>query len=75
VRRADNLATLKYGSLNLLETSGPVKACNGIALLLLYSDRFLPPSGNFSLFQIEIISIWLSQQIVLLPALINCAGI
>jgi len=23
---------LKYGSLNLLETSGPVQACNGIAL-------------------------------------------
>jgi hypothetical protein len=25
---------LKSGNLNLLETSGPVKACNGIALLL-----------------------------------------
>jgi hypothetical protein len=23
---------MKYGSLNLLEPSGPVKACNGIAL-------------------------------------------
>jgi hypothetical protein len=38
VRRADNLTTfmcrpsLKSGSLNLLEPSGPVKACNGIAL-------------------------------------------
>jgi hypothetical protein len=27
---------LKSGSLNLLEPSGPVKACNGIALPLLY---------------------------------------
>jgi hypothetical protein len=26
------LIVLKSGSLNLLETSGPVKACNGIAL-------------------------------------------
>jgi len=25
---------LKYGSLNLLEPSGPVQACNGIALPL-----------------------------------------
>jgi hypothetical protein len=37
VRRADNLITLKptafkSGSLNLLETSGPVQTCNGIAL-------------------------------------------
>jgi hypothetical protein len=39
VRRADNLATFmcqlsyKSGSLKLLEPSGPVQACNGIALL------------------------------------------
>jgi hypothetical protein len=26
------LIVLKFGSLNLLEPSGPVKACNGIAL-------------------------------------------
>jgi hypothetical protein len=26
------LIVLKYGSLNLLEPSGPVQACNGIAL-------------------------------------------
>jgi len=38
VRRADKLTTfhvpivLKSGSLNLLEPSGPVQACNGIAL-------------------------------------------
>jgi hypothetical protein len=38
VRRADNLTTFMYrlswksGSLNLLETSGLVQACNGIAL-------------------------------------------
>jgi hypothetical protein len=25
---------LKYGSLKLLESSGPVQACNGVALLL-----------------------------------------
>jgi hypothetical protein len=38
-RRADNLATLKSGSLNLLEPSGPVKACKGIALLSLPLSR------------------------------------
>jgi hypothetical protein len=35
VRRADNLTlsiVLKSGSLNLLEPSGPVQACIGIAL-------------------------------------------
>jgi hypothetical protein len=30
---------LKSGSLNLLEPSGPVKACNGIALPLLVSNN------------------------------------
>jgi hypothetical protein len=45
VCRADNLATLpnvlKFGSLKLLEPSGPVKACNGIALpCLLYVRAF-----------------------------------
>jgi hypothetical protein len=40
VRRADKFAAfyvpivLKSGSLNLLELTGPVKACNGIALSL-----------------------------------------
>ena len=39
MRRADNLTTfmcrlsLKSGSLNLLEHSGPVQVCNGVALL------------------------------------------
>ena len=32
-------------------------------------------SGNFSLFQIEIIRLWISERIVLPPALINSAGI
>jgi hypothetical protein len=32
---------LKYGSLNLLEPSGPVKACNGIALPNEQSYRWL----------------------------------
>ena len=32
-------------------------------------------SGNSSLFQIEIISLWIAQHIVLPPALINSAGI
>ena len=35
MRRADNLTTFivfKSGSLDLLELSGPVQACNGIAL-------------------------------------------
>ena len=30
---------LKSGNLNLLETSGPVQACNGIALPLLLSTQ------------------------------------
>jgi hypothetical protein len=36
VLRSDNLTTLKSGSLNFLKPLGPVKACNGIALPLLY---------------------------------------
>jgi restriction endonuclease S subunit len=32
---------LKSGSLNLLETSGPVKACNGITLLYYYYYYYL----------------------------------
>ena len=43
---ADNLTTfhvpivLKSGSLNLLEPSGPVQACNGIPLPLPYVNKF-----------------------------------
>ena len=33
---------LKFGNLNLLETSGPVQACNGIALTLCFTV-VLPP--------------------------------
>jgi hypothetical protein len=32
------LIVLKSGSLNLLESSGPVKACNGIALPLAFTS-------------------------------------
>jgi hypothetical protein len=35
---------MKSGSLNLLEPSGPVKVCNGIALPLI----FLPFTGKYS---------------------------
>jgi len=37
---------LKSGSLNLLEPSGPVQACNGIALpfLLLLNDLYFSPN-------------------------------
>jgi hypothetical protein len=47
MRRADNLTNLhvptvlKSGSFNLLETSGPVKACTGIALPLQYTATIL----------------------------------
>jgi hypothetical protein len=34
--RVKAAGVLKSGSLNLLEPSGPVKACNGIALPFLY---------------------------------------
>jgi hypothetical protein len=37
---------LKSGSLNLLEPSGPVKACNGIALPLLASSTTCLSSGG-----------------------------
>ena len=43
LRRADNLTylhvptVLKCGSLNLLELSGPVQVCNGIAVPFLYT--------------------------------------
>jgi hypothetical protein len=33
---------LKSGNLNLLEPSGPVKACNGVALALLYLYLTVP---------------------------------
>jgi hypothetical protein len=32
-------------------------------------------SGSSSLFQIELISLWISEQIVLLPASVNSAGV
>jgi len=39
---------LKSGSLNLLEPSGPLQACNGIALPLFYMVwRFLFVGGGF----------------------------
>jgi hypothetical protein len=37
---------LKSGSLNLLEPSGPVQACNGIALPYLSSDVIFQISNN-----------------------------
>jgi hypothetical protein len=46
---------MKSGSLNLLEPSGPVKACNGIALPLRYAHyqvrvrRGNNPEGGFDL--------------------------
>jgi hypothetical protein len=56
VRKADNLnlyvpIVLKSGSLNLLEPSGPVQACNGIALPLplplpLYRRLCMPQGGS-----------------------------
>ena len=33
---------MKSGSLNFLEPSGPVQACNGTALPLLLEDPFVP---------------------------------
>ena len=44
------LTVLKSGSLNLLESLGPVQACNGIALL--YIDEFV--LYNFSYFIIAV---------------------
>jgi hypothetical protein len=38
---------LKYGSLNLLESSGPVQACNGIALHDLYRHNILERTLEF----------------------------
>ena len=40
---------LKYGSLNLLEPSGPVQACNGIALPFTLSSIFYTQSNSNAL--------------------------
>jgi hypothetical protein len=39
---------LKSGSLNLLEPSGPVQACNGIALLYLVMSNMTAPMAKYS---------------------------
>ena len=59
VRKADNLppscaVVMKSGSLNFLESSGPVEACNGTALpfyTLLYIYPFLKRKGPNGLVQ------------------------
>jgi len=38
------LTVLKSGSLSLLEPSGPVQACNGIALPFNYEETYCHPS-------------------------------
>jgi hypothetical protein len=45
---------LKSGSLNLLEPSGPVKACNGIALPLIFLLSFFEKLQH-SLFYLSIL--------------------
>jgi hypothetical protein len=45
VRRADN-PVLKSGNLNLLEPSGPLKACNGIALPIYMTISSSSLKGN-----------------------------
>jgi len=46
---------LKSGSLNLLELSGPVQACNGIALPLLYITHYLLIQDKHILLIVDII--------------------
>ena len=59
MRTADNLITfmcqivLKSGSLNLLEISGSVQACNGITIL--FTLHALYNMQNFLLFQLQIL--------------------
>ena len=48
VPRADNLTTLKSGSLNLLEPSGPVQPCTGTAALLLYKKPCYRSAANIA---------------------------
>ena len=53
VRKADNLppscaVVTKSGNLNFLETSGPLQACNGIALPLPFYQEQAYPSGLYS---------------------------
>jgi hypothetical protein len=38
---------VKYGSLKLLESSGPVQACNGIALIYYINQEMSTRSRNF----------------------------
>jgi hypothetical protein len=42
------LIVLKTGSLNLQEASGPVQACNGIALPLVFTVYNVPHVSAFS---------------------------
>ena len=53
MHKADNLppscaVVMKSESLNLLESSGPVQACNGSALPLLLLSCYFNKFGNFS---------------------------
>ena len=54
----------------------PLQLLQSILSLFLYiGTRIDSYSGNSSLFQIELISLWISEQIILPTALINSAGI
>jgi hypothetical protein len=44
---------MKSGSLNLLEPSGPVKACNGIALPLRVFISALEKAGTALYFEVD----------------------
>jgi hypothetical protein len=55
---------LKFGSLNLLEPSGPVKACNGIALPFYLIRDVVEGFGDFK--GQVIISVKYSDNLVLL---------
>jgi hypothetical protein len=65
VRRADNFTTLNMpivlnsGSLNLLEPSGPVQACNGIAFNTGFSkSKNIPPTLLFKAYKILYIKLY-----------------
>jgi len=58
---------LKSGNLNLLEPSGPVQACNGIALPFTCSQNWVPRFESFpAVLQVTLVSLLLCSGVELL---------
>jgi len=62
VCRVDNLIVLKSGSLNLLEPSGPVQACNGIAFT--YRNYSIVINLDFYIYHVIVLALFLCEPFV-----------